>query len=286
MSATATALAKPEFDADLATLLAFAADFTDAAPEDRRLDGFDLEAHGRRCRAYRERLLDLAQEMDGCCDVGAAVAWVEIVDLVYDNLLRYGVGSAVSDLGPDAVVAGTQAALMAELVACEERGLISETELAEDAATDRRGDLAAAVDLARAAQREGRDGRVYVMLSEEDCASETVWDAAMTAGLARLDNIVVFVSAARRVGSSARRAYDPLAERFAAHGWATIEASAANAAALRDAVLDRAGAKPFVAICESAPALDAAAVENAFFWAERAPSADERAWAVDRLLDR
>ena len=80
--------------------------------------------------------------------------------------------------------------------------------------------------LALAGRAQGKSYRVYVLLGDGECQEGQVWEAAMTAAHYRLDALTVIVD---RNGLQAmgrieeRMGVEPLAEKWRAFGWETLE---------------------------------------------------------------
>ncbi len=310
-TATATAIATPTAPPapDLDAILAYAADFADLAPEERPLDGFSAEAAWERCKAYRRRILEISQQV-AALHVAPAFSAVEIVDLVYNDLMRWGAGARMTaDVGPDVFLMSKGHGCMIQYAILEDRGVLSREDLDAycrpdgrlgahpdygapgiAAATGSLGHgLGLALGMAHAERRFGGDGRVYLVLSDGECQEGSTWEAAMMAGNLGLENIVAFVDCNDWSGlermSEAHKAFHPLAEKFAAFGWEAVEAPGHDAAAIRERVLGRAGGKPFVVICDTVKGRGVDFMENAPIWHYRSPNPDEYAWAVDGLTE-
>ena len=60
------------------------------------VDGFDAEASRARCRRYRRRILDVSQQV-GALHMAAAFSCMEMVDVVYNGLVRREADGSGSD---------------------------------------------------------------------------------------------------------------------------------------------------------------------------------------------
>jgi transketolase len=79
---------------------------------------------------------------------------------------------------------------------------------------------------ALSAKRDGKQHRVFVVISDGECDEGSTWEAALFAPFHRLDNLVVIVDY-NKIQSLGRVEdvldLDPLAEKWRAFGWATEE---------------------------------------------------------------
>jgi len=86
--------------------------------------------------------------------------------------------------------------------------------------------LPVAVGMAKAAQLGGADWRVYVLVGDGELQEGSNWEAAMAAAQFRLDNLTLIVDH-NRLQQGARvedtNQVAPIAQKFAAFGWATTE---------------------------------------------------------------
>ena len=86
--------------------------------------------------------------------------------------------------------------------------------------------LPLATGMALASRRDGRDDRVYCLVSDGECNEGSTWEPALFAPHHRLDNLVVVVDY-NKIQSLGRVEevieLDPLADKWRAFGWATEE---------------------------------------------------------------
>jgi transketolase len=118
--------------------------------------------------------------------------------------------------------------------------------------------LSQAVGMALGERLLGRDGRVFCLLSDGELQEGQVWEAAMSAGYYRLDNLVALVDDNRMQADGATAdvmAVAPIADKFAAFGFAVRRIDANDL----DQVLDafawaRAqSGRPTAIVCETLP---------------------------------
>jgi len=99
--------------------------------------------------------------------------------------------------------------------------------------------LPIAVGMAKAAQLSGEDWRVFVLCGDGELQEGSNWEAAMAAAQFKLDNLVLIIDH-NRLQQGARVADTnglvPLAEKFAAFGWATTSIDGHDIAKICDAL--------------------------------------------------
>lgn len=86
--------------------------------------------------------------------------------------------------------------------------------------------LSVAVGMSLAARLRGRDHRTFVLTGDGELQEGQVWEAVMAASHHRLGNLVAIVDANGFSGGGATSTamnIEPLAARFAAFGWQTVE---------------------------------------------------------------
>jgi transketolase len=85
--------------------------------------------------------------------------------------------------------------------------------------------------LAMAARLKGLDSRIYVLLGDGELHEGQVWEAAMTTSTMKLDNVVAIIdrnSLKSQGATDEAKCLDPLAQRWAAFGWNTLEIDGHN----------------------------------------------------------
>jgi transketolase len=84
--------------------------------------------------------------------------------------------------------------------------------------------LSIGVGMAQAAKMDGKDYRVYVILGDGEVMEGSIWEAAMSAGKYKLDNLIAFVDRNGLCVSGQTEdvmPIEPLADKWRAFGWAT-----------------------------------------------------------------
>ncbi|HJQ75559.1 MAG TPA: transketolase, partial [Gaiellaceae bacterium] len=118
--------------------------------------------------------------------------------------------------------------------------------------------LSQAVGLALGERLLGRDGRVYCLLSDGELQEGQVWEAAMSAGHYRLDNLVALIDDNRMQADGATAevmTVEPIVDKFAAFGFAARRIDANDLEQIRAAFAwarsER--GRPAALVCETLP---------------------------------
>lgn len=266
--------------------------------------GFDAAAARARCLGWRRRILEVSQQVSAL-HVAPAFSCTEIVDLVYHGLMRWdGPGRS-----PDVFLMSKGHGCMVQYVILESMGVLERRDLdlyckpggrlgahpdygvpGIAASTGSLGHgMGIAVGMALAERLQGRDGRVFLVLSDGECQEGSTWEAAMMAANLDLTNLVAFVDRNDFSGldrmSEAHRAFHPLAEKFRAFGWEAIEVPGHTAEAIHAAVAAREGTRPFVAVCETVKGKGVSYMEHVPIWHYRSPNAEEYGRALAELRE-
>lgn len=148
--------------------------------------------------------------------------------------------------------------------------------------------LPVGVGLALAERIQGRAGRVCVLMSDGECNEGSVWEAALFAPAQRLDGLVVLIDYNKWQAtgrSNEVTALDPLAEKWRAFGWRTLEVDGHDLAALSDAlasVPDGSG-RPTAVVAHTLKGKGVSFMEDDNNWHYRVPNDDELARARAEL---
>jgi len=144
--------------------------------------------------------------------------------------------------------------------------------------------------LALAAQRQGSDRQVYVVMSDGECDEGTTWEAALFAAHHNLGNVTVLVD---RNGIQSLAAteetlrLEPFGDKWRAFGWRVIEVDGHDhvqlASALHEASLpDEA---PTAIICRTIKGKGVSFMENTVVWHYRPPTGEDMQLALIELAD-
>jgi transketolase len=151
--------------------------------------------------------------------------------------------------------------------------------------------LSVAAGMAFAAKLDGREHRVYCLMSDGECDEGSVWEAVLFAAHHRLDRLVAIVDY-NKIQSLAPVAetigLEPFADKWCAFGWGVVEVDGHDHAALRDA-LDRVPletGKPTVVIAHTIKGKGVSFMENTVLWHYRTARGGEYDAALRELEQR
>lgn len=267
-----------------------------------RSNSFDVAAARDRCLRYRRRILDISQQVSAL-HIGSAYSCTEMVDCVYNGFLRTGPGES----SPDTFLMSKGHGCMIQYVILEEKGVLSRADL--DAYCTPAGRLGVHPDygnpgivaatgslghglsmvcgIALAEKGRKRDGLIYTVLSDGEVQEGSTWEAVMMASSLKLDNVIAmidnndFQSLGRT--SQTHPSFYPLAAKFEAFGWETVEVDGHDSARIFDAVMGRKGGKPFMLVAKTTKGKGVSYMENVPIWHYRSPNKEEYARAMREL---
>jgi transketolase len=148
--------------------------------------------------------------------------------------------------------------------------------------------VAIGAGLALAARTGGLDYRVYVLLGDGECQAGVVWEGAMTAAKYRLSNLVAIIDdndvqldgPVHEIMPLA-----PMADKWRAHGWATLEIHGHNLRQVVEA-LDMAEEihdRPTAIVARTTKGKGVSFMENEARWHGIPPSTEQYQRAVEEL---
>lgn len=131
--------------------------------------------------------------------------------------------------------------------------------------------LSAAAGMAMYAKKKHKDFYVYCVMGDGECGEGQIWEAAMSAGHFKLNNLIAFLDANHlqidgRV-DDVMNIY-PMLEKFKAFGWNVMEADGHDVGQLADAV-ERAKLsddKPTFILCHTVKGKGVSLMENRVEW--------------------
>ena len=134
--------------------------------------------------------------------------------------------------------------------------------------------------MALAGRIQGREYKVYALLSDGECNEGSVWEAAMLAAAQRVDNLCVVVDFNKwqATGRSEEvMALNPLADKWRAFGWNACEIDGHDTGAILDALgrVPGADGKPTAVIAHTVKGKGVSFMEDDNNWHYRIPTADE-----------
>ncbi len=135
--------------------------------------------------------------------------------------------------------------------------------------------FSAGTGIALGGKFQGKDFRVYVMLSDGENEEGIVWEAAMSAAHYKLDNLVAIVDANRQQSDgwiTGIMTVEPLEEKWRAFGWEVMRIDGHDFRQIEKSLrwaMERAG-KPHVVIANTVKGKGVAEMENNPGWHSRA----------------
>ncbi len=148
--------------------------------------------------------------------------------------------------------------------------------------------ISAAVGMALGAKLDGADYRVYAILGDGELQEGQVWEAAMFAGNRGLDNLVAFIDNNNlQIDGTIDEvnAPYPIAEKFAAFHWNTIEIDGHDYDAIEAALASAKAAegKPTAVVMKTVKGKGVSFMEDAVGWHGSAPNTEQYEQAMDEL---
>jgi len=148
--------------------------------------------------------------------------------------------------------------------------------------------LSFGIGMALAGRLDSRDYRVYVLLGDGECDEGQVWEAAMASAHFKLDNLVAIVDHNKQQIDGWNREVmnlEPLAEKWKAFGWHTIEVDGHDPSQLITAFDEAKQAKgrPTAVIAHTIKGKGVSFMENNPEFHGRAPTAAEVERALEEL---
>ncbi len=148
--------------------------------------------------------------------------------------------------------------------------------------------ISAAVGMALGAKLDKADYRVYTILGDGEIEEGQVWEAAMFAGNRGLDNLVAFIDNNNLQIDGTMEEVNapyPIAEKFAAFNWNTIEIDGHDYDAI-EAALAAAKAckgKPTAVVMKTVKGKGVSFMEDAVGWHGSAPNTEQYEQAMTEL---
>src|SRR5437867_2615059 len=218
--------------------------------------------------------------------VGAAFSLVEILRVMYDDVLRY---DARNPRWPerDRFVLSKGHGCLALYALLADKGFIPESELAKfcksdgllgghpehhipgvEASTGSLGHgMSIALGFALNARLDRAPYRTFVVIGDGESNEGSIWEAALSAGKHHLSSFTVLTDYNKHqsYGSTADvQNLEPLAEKWRAFGFAAVDVNGHDVAALREVLtnLPRDSSKPTAVICHTVKGKGIPVAEN------------------------
>ncbi len=148
--------------------------------------------------------------------------------------------------------------------------------------------LSMAVGMALGLRMDKKKSRVYCLMGDGELDEGQVWEAAMTAGHFKLDNLVgiVDVNGLQIDGwTKDVKNLEPLADKWRAFGWQVLEVDGHNIRQILDAfnLAAHSHFQPTVILCHTIKGKGVSFMENQAGWHGKAPTKEEAAAALQEL---
>ena len=251
-----------------------------------------------RSKQLRRRIVEILKA-SRAGHVGAAFSLVEILRVLYDDVLRY---DAKKPRWPerDRCILSKGHGCLALYTILAEKGFFPESELWKFTAADgllgghpehkvpgveaSTGSLghgfSIGVGMALNGRYEKADYRTFVIIGDGESNEGSIWEAALCAGKHKLDKLTVIVDYNKHQSySSTKEVMDmePFADKWKAFGFAVRETDGHDVGALRDTFqqLPFEKGKPNAVICHTVKGKGVSYVENNLKWHHKSKMSDE-----------
>ncbi len=231
--------------------------------------------------------------------VGAAFSLVEILRVLYDDILRY---DPKNPHWPDRdrCILSKGHGCLALYVLLAEKGFFPESELWKfckadgnlgghpehkisgvEASTGSLGHgLSLGVGMALNARYEKADYRTFVIVGDGECNEGSIWEASLCAGKHKLSNLTVIVDYNKQQSYSTTFEVldlEPFADKWRAFGFATREVDGHNVEELKSTLsqIPFEPNKPNAIICHTIKGKGISYVENNLEWHHKSKVSDE-----------
>jgi len=255
---------------------------------------------------YLRRLVIRALQGGGRGHVGSSLSPLEMIRVLYDDVLRYRPDDAHWP-GRDLFVMSKGHGCLALYALLADKNFIPIETLDDfcrfesilgghpefgkvpgvEASTGALGHgLSIGVGMALAARIQRRDTRIFVLCGDGEINEGSVWEAAMAASKHNLSNLTVLIDYNKLQSAGptdAIQPLEPLADKFRAFGFRAVEVDGHDLVALRQMLVPRpeAGVPPLALICHTIKGRGIGFAEGRADWHHKAklPQAD-----IDRLI--
>ena len=243
-----------------------------------------------RSRELRKTIIGML-ESAGRGHIASALSVMEIVRVLYDDILRYN-PSEPRWPGRDRFILSKGHGCMALYAILVDKGFFPAAELQEfckpdgmlgghpefpripgvEFSTGSLGHgLPVGVGMAIAARQSGRDHRVFVVLGDGESNEGSVWEAALSAAQHRLDNLVVMIDYNKQQSYSTTSEVlelEPYADKWISFRFAVREVDGHDVTQLSDALssLPFEPGKPSALICHTIKGRGFSFVERNLSW--------------------
>lgn len=225
---------------------------------------------------YLRKLVVRGLSGGGRGHLGPAMSLIEMLRVLYDDIMRYQPGNprwknrdrcilskGHGCLALYAILADKGYFLVEEMdTFCHKTSILGgHPEVGKvpgvEASTGSLGHgLSIGLGMCLAAKMEKRDSRVFVIVGDGEINEGSVWEAALSAGKHRLDNLVVLIDYNKLQASGPTKEIqdlEPLQDKWRSFGFATCEVNGHDVAALKEALtsIPLEPDKPAAVICHT-----------------------------------
>ncbi len=244
---------------------------------------------------YLRRLIVRALEGAGRGHVGSSLSLVEIIRVLYDDILRFRPGNPKWP-ERDRMILSKGHGCLALYVVLADKGFfqtnILDTFCKRDsilgghpesskvpgieASTGSLGHgLSYGIGMALAARMQNRDSRIFVVMGDGEINEGSVWEAAMCAGKHRLANLTAIIDYNKIQSAGATREIqdmEPLLDKWRAFGFTAVDVDGHDVAALRALFrgLPLSDDRPAAIICHTVKGKGLPFAENDANWHHKA----------------
>lgn len=148
--------------------------------------------------------------------------------------------------------------------------------------------LSMGIGMAVAAKRDGRNNRVFVLMSDGELNEGSVWEAVMFAAHHRLDNLIAIVDCNRIQALGFTKDVvdlEPLLQKWSSFGWTAKEVNGHDCNEITEALkgVPFEKDKPSIIIARTVKGKGVSFMENDLLWHYRTPDSDEYERALKEL---
>lgn len=264
----------------------------------------------QRSRELRKTIVQTIASSSKRGHIGAAFSVVEILRVLYDDVLRYDANNP-QWAKRDRCILSKGHGCLALYAILADKGFIPRSELEKfckpdgilgghpehgkvpgvEASTGSLGHgLSIGLGMALAGRHDRSDHRVFVILGDGESNEGSVWEAALSAGKHKLANLVVLVDYNKQQSYSTTQEVqdlEPFADKWRAFGFETREVDGHDVAALRSTLkaLPFASNKPSALICHTIKGKGVSFTERNLAWHHKNKVTDDEVRALLKELD-
>ena len=260
---------------------------------------FDIISAVKRCLKYRLRILDISQNV-GALHIGSAYSCTEIVDVIYNNLIKKSNNKFLMSKGHGCMI---------QYVILEDLGILSKNDLDNyctvngilgvhpdygnpgiEASTGSLGHgLSMVVGMALAEKADKSGNNIYTVLSDGEMQEGSTWEAFMMASSLGASNIIAFVdnNDFQSLGrtSETHPSFYPLDKKLESFGWECFEVDGHDSKEIFENCMKKKSDKPLVLVCKTTKGKGVSYMENVPIWHYRSPNKEEYEIGKKELLE-